>query len=90
MIPAQVRRKQSYFRDIESIHTATSIVGGKRYSVQERNRTTSILLSHRDGRLREELTVANQWSYLKNGKKNAGGHEPPRGDPGGRNRWHAS
>lgn len=89
MIPTQVRRKPSHFRDTESIHTATSIVGGKCYSMPERNRTSSILLSHRDGRLRAELTVANQWSYLKNGKKNAGGHEPPRGDPGGRDRWNA-
>ncbi len=90
MIPTEVRLNPMIFRDLDPIHPFACETSRDCKFMPARNHTTPILLSSRGGRLRAELTVSSQWSYPKYGKENAGGHEPPRGDPGGRDRWNAS
>ncbi len=89
MTPTKVLINPMISRDLESSRPYASYTSLKRSRLPVRTRTSSNLSSIRGGRLRAELTVSDHWSYFKYGKENAGGHEPPRGDPGGRDRWNA-
>jgi hypothetical protein len=90
VIPPEARLNPMVFRDLDPRHSFACNASKDCTSMLARTHTSPNLSSSRNGRLRAELTVSNQWSYPKYGKENAGGHEPPRGDPGGRDRWNAS
>ena len=90
MIPTEVCLYPMIFRDLDPRQSIACETSGESTFMPTRNHTSIDLSSNRGGRLRAELTVSSQWSYPKYGKENAGGHEPPRGDPGGRDRWNPS